>query len=1101
MYQTTFYLGTNGLDSIPGFVPTNKIAAIIGIADCLPTDVASFQYEPTLYIPTASRGQFLTRENDDSNPIFGFSNVRGRIPTNPADVNYSRLILDSADLVGGKVLSKPWINHKYYRFNDFPGDSAFNGHHWYVTLNLRRLDSLDIPDDSTGNDSTVILQIRLPYKDGGNFTSWIHFDSVPDNSHRDSISYYGFRGMSMRLKPNLNTGFYATRLQITKGMLPKAANGYRDITISAHFRCDDDTMHIHAGNPLLKLYNAPVEASNIDSLSIDVFYLSNHCPVALDWIRIENPVGRNLLMGRYDTTAIGGRVAIKSGVQEVLTKTGNSNTYKFFRLYGQGGDDSEVMWNWGAMRYVNGLVNGLLTSSIATEYPTHYRHYTRQRERWVGAIAPAKSLSGSIAAPYYRPSFSIDLSTMDNFDNRLADTTYGFGISGGYKGFLGYWNNAKEHESPCLGDTSIHYKYARNDSAVSGYETQLRDFEYGSDYCGQAEAAYLPANHESHILERLDTATDSKYISALNLHSDSYQGKIELQLYGAHQNKDVLYSNQPWWLQLFIVSNWNNRIQDPIRVTTSGAGCLRPPTGEETRLGQWLGLVMGAKGLIYDRQGSYYNLPDKSIYPDYLDQVAHLYPFTAIGVATNDSARLASISSSLTGINFLRHPNLGGDYLSTNEPTHINQYIDTTVLANYFGLPTDQIPLLRLSQRLEMRKTHDWIAKVQDTLLLLRLFAWNSKGFKLLSSQRSYFSAGIIDTFISQSKIRTRQLNNFAFEGSYAKNFRDSSFYELSLLQNKDTASVNKYSEFFVGVVNRRTDPLIRPFDTILLYDEGTPPYPVFIDSSMKFYTSAEFDSYTDNAGYLKHYDYTAPPQFRATSYWREKFWERQGCRELSVFFNDSVFDYANKALRITELGNSIGDSAGYYGWQWWKKNMYDNRIDKYLRPNQPLRLKLLPGQGKILKVRVLDSPPLTCDCNDVMPSEFVVFHRSMYDSSCYSLEFELYPCANLEIGQMQLRLDNIPSCFRKHYEMYVSKNGGVNEIYYDDITGLKDTLHLTTNIGTNAGKKIKFEFMLCPEGGLSGGGCTDADLRAMQAKLYFDDIDCEKKLRVAVQW
>ena len=42
---------------------------------------------------------------------------------------------------------------------------------------------------------------------------------------------------------------------------------------------------------------------------------------------------------------------------------------------------------------------------------------------------------------------------------------------------------------------------------------------------------------------------------------------------------------------------------------------------------------------------------------------------------------------------------------------------------------------------------------------------------------------------------------------------------------------------------------------------------------------------------------------------------------------------------------------------------------------------------------------------------------------------------------------------------------------------------------------------MLCPEGGLAGSGCTDEELRAMRAKIYFDDIDCEKNVKIAVQW
>jgi hypothetical protein len=73
MYQTTYW--EHELDSIPGYVPpaSKKINAIIGIANCFPYFAQSFQYEPTLLIPVNDRGKFITRQNDRSNPIFGFA--------------------------------------------------------------------------------------------------------------------------------------------------------------------------------------------------------------------------------------------------------------------------------------------------------------------------------------------------------------------------------------------------------------------------------------------------------------------------------------------------------------------------------------------------------------------------------------------------------------------------------------------------------------------------------------------------------------------------------------------------------------------------------------------------------------------------------------------------------------------------------------------------------------------------------------------------------------------------------------------------------------------------------------------------------------------
>ena len=107
MYQTTYF--KNELDDINStYVAPNRIYTVMGIAYDIPKDAQSFMYEPTLHIPYDQRGDFITREQDPNNPIFGFSHIRGRIIEDPTDENYSRLMIDLDSLKGEVILTNAW---------------------------------------------------------------------------------------------------------------------------------------------------------------------------------------------------------------------------------------------------------------------------------------------------------------------------------------------------------------------------------------------------------------------------------------------------------------------------------------------------------------------------------------------------------------------------------------------------------------------------------------------------------------------------------------------------------------------------------------------------------------------------------------------------------------------------------------------------------------------------------------------------------------------------------------------------------------------------------------------------------------------------------
>ena len=91
------------------------------------------------------------------------------------------------------------------------------------------------------------------------------------------------------------------------------------------------------------------------------------------------------------------------------------------------------------------------------------------------------------------------------------------------------------------------------------------------------------------------------------------------------------------------------------------------------------------------------------------------------------------------------------------------------------------------------------------------------------------------------ANIRTRKLwepKTRTFPAPTTYENKDFSFFDVTILRDSidnKIDSINKKGIFYIGVQNRRTDPLVYIKDTIT-----TPPN--FDSSAVKFYSSAEFD-------------------------------------------------------------------------------------------------------------------------------------------------------------------------------------------------------------------------------------------------------------------
>ena len=78
----------------------------------------SLCYDPALNINPANLFELNVHTGDPQNPIFGFLKKRGRVPTNPSDPNYSRLIIDSTSLLLPSSF-KIYMTKKEVKFETF----------------------------------------------------------------------------------------------------------------------------------------------------------------------------------------------------------------------------------------------------------------------------------------------------------------------------------------------------------------------------------------------------------------------------------------------------------------------------------------------------------------------------------------------------------------------------------------------------------------------------------------------------------------------------------------------------------------------------------------------------------------------------------------------------------------------------------------------------------------------------------------------------------------------------------------------------------------------------------------------------------------------
>ena len=131
-------------------------------------NIRGIQYSPTLLIDTNTTNELQTRIGDNSDPIFGFVHIRGRITNNPSDSLYSKLIIDGDSLINQVILEEPWTANqlKYSSINSDSLENIYLCRGMYITINLRR------DDLSNELDTMPVLKIEIPHEYVSQVLNW-----------------------------------------------------------------------------------------------------------------------------------------------------------------------------------------------------------------------------------------------------------------------------------------------------------------------------------------------------------------------------------------------------------------------------------------------------------------------------------------------------------------------------------------------------------------------------------------------------------------------------------------------------------------------------------------------------------------------------------------------------------------------------------------------------------------------------------------------------------------------------------------------------------------------------------------------------------------
>ncbi|MBL7973844.1 MAG: hypothetical protein JNJ85_02960, partial [Candidatus Kapabacteria bacterium] len=447
---------------------------------------------------------------------------------------------------------------------------------------------------------------------------------------------------------------------------------------------------------------------------------------------------------------------------------------------------------------------------------------------------------------------------------------------------------------------NVNENYTQHDVESSRYEMQLPN--YAPSWTALTFADFANNN-------------PSWYTTNTVITERCLQFNLEKLLYNSYYKQSgLLYHSKPWWSNIWLSGQYWYRVNpNPNQISSIAlgyAGTIRPCTGEEARLELTLPLLLGSKGFIY-----WHNAPSRSMVTD--SYIQGLYSSEEEGWL--DTLRTTFNNNQQNAVMSVQ---TAGDWLNRTDNRFYpwQQWFNGTQHNwNLMGHDSDHVYLGDRTARFEVYRMNNFIRANEQELLALKLQAWYGKGYISMYTQTPTHTPAndtLLHRFISTGQIKSRPIGRVHINTTpYYENEvsgRDSTFVDF-VLHQRDTFSLD--SVFYLGVQNRRTDPLWHD--------------PSYANNNMIFVPTVEWETLLQNG---THDYWRAIGDFRTAQWWQEKYWKRNGCREIIIPFRYVPNDAEPRYLHVQEVGGGI---------------------DTIVKTSSNLAVLFVPGEGKLFRVTV----------------------------------------------------------------------------------------------------------------------------------------------------
>ncbi len=802
-----------------------------------------FIYEPTLYIPPNRRGEFITKANDATKAIWGFSHRLG--DTLQDSVNFDRLVLyKTAAYKDSIVLKNTWINHLFYVNNEAsPAGDLFNGLKWNFSINLRRLNQNEHSSPDT------ILVIKLPFINKKSSTvydsGYVKFSKLPrtsiNSTNIDALNYYENLGNALKMDSDTNS---QQRIVILNSMIPDslwiASGNKKDITINAEFNLDG----IQNINPKLK---TDKNGLGIDTLDIEVKYFGNN-DIAIDNMSIGTPTFRKFFEGQYDNQA---HIIANKGFQTMI-----DSGYNVGLMYSK---DEHGESSFNACRRNARMFNFCTVNEGAGgDHPKQYAYHEEVTNIWEGAAG----IHDRCAVPFAKRNINGNNQLeKDSIYYRLG-YAHGIGdpdsLNSYYETYLNIWKDIHRVTMDSVpgwaSDPLLSYqKLALNAEQVQVHIEGTNYGEFYSDYShiydnkAWWQNMYLGGNwksvqigthkyYASFIYKRPETGEEARW----NIWRALVYGAKGLA-YDGHCQKypllDTGASGDP--LSLQFLDNENDTLRK--RYDTASVNTLlfsKDPAFGVDFIPERDSSTNIDKYINFERTTHYLGVMKNRIYYGRKSPKIEMYKANS----------------------FIKNPE--------NEDVLLNLHIISALGKGY-------------------RCWHTWDTTnygASDPLKKVMNF----------DTDHIFYDPQDTNKTLSSKYIKTRPIGRVKSGGEPFYEPWDSSFFDLTLhkYKNKSTDTV-----FYLALQNRRSDPLfMADFNNGETFNQlYFSPSAEFEAAMLKGDSTYPFVPETSSS--------SIKSQWRDSSWWRNHYWAKQGIREITIPFNfKPVNSYDYCLLHVKEM-------------------------------------------------------------------------------------------------------------------------------------------------------------------------------------------------------